>query len=84
MGTPEAMVFFEPQKTAAISSSTGNANLLTNQVDNPSTRARISAAPKNASASTPKPLFRHYPDATESQNAVYTKIRITQRSRRLV
>ncbi len=70
IGTPEASVFFDPQKTAAVRSSAGNRSRRQARLTPPSITVRIAAEPTIAVTTTPVPCLVQTPCCTESQNEV--------------
>ncbi len=77
IGMPDASVFFDPQNTAAISSSLPNFNARAAVREMVSARKRTTAAPTPVCTRTTSPKFVHKPRATESENAENTISKIT-------
>ena len=84
IGTPPASVFFEPQKTVAISSSLLNPSARAAIVVPVSATASRIAAPANVSSSISGPCFVQSPSWTESANDENTSSRMTALSKPLM
>ena len=70
IGTPEARVFLEPQKTAAARSAGEKPRALLAQVVAPSTTWNSASAPANVAATVVQPWPDHTPHFIESQKEV--------------